>query len=212
MRYGMVIDLKKCIGCYGCQLVCKAENATPPGVLWSRVLFYESGNYPRARRKPLPVLCMHCREPACAGACPTGASRKRPDGIVTVDAGTCTGCLNCIMACPYGARSLLPDNPEYFPSQGLTPYERAGYQRHEQGTVGKCDFCRSRVENGLEPACVKDCMARARYFGDLDDPGSRVSQLIRDLGGFQVYPGIPPGSPGPGAKADMDPSVYYLPR
>ncbi len=213
MRYGMIIDLKKCIGCYGCQVFCKAENATPPGVLWSRVLFYESGNYPHARRMPLPMLCMQCREPACVDVCPTGASKKRPDGIVTVDSRKCTGCLNCMMACPYGARSLLAeDRPGYFPGQGTTPYENAGYSRHEKGVVGKCDFCLSSIEKGLEPACVRDCMARARYFGDLDDPNSKVSQLIRDLGGFQVYPGAPPGAPVPGAKPQMDPAVYYLPR
>lgn len=50
MKYGMVIDLKKCIGCYGCQIFCRAENATPPGGAWSRVLFYELGQYPDIKK------------------------------------------------------------------------------------------------------------------------------------------------------------------
>lgn len=212
MRYGMVIDLKKCIGCYGCQIFCMTENANPPGILWSRVLFYESGKYPAAKKMALPVLCMHCRVPSCVEVCPTGASIKRPDGIVIVDSHKCTGCLNCLLACPYGARHLYVEELEHFPGQGLTPYEKVGYQRHTAGTVGKCHFCMPRVEKGLKPSCVQNCMAKARYFGDLDDPDSEVSQLIRDRRAFQVSPGTHPGSPIGGAMSEMDPSVYYLPR
>lgn len=210
MRYGMVIDLKKCIGCYGCQIFCKTENATPPGMLWSRVFLYEFGNYPTVEKRPLPVLCMHCGVPECVNVCPTGASVKRPDGIVTVDRDRCTGCLNCLMACPYGARNLFLENIEYFPGQGLTPYEKLGYQRHRLGVVGKCDFCLPRIGKGLEPACVKNCMAKARYFGDLDDPDSEVSRLILTRVAFQASPAVPPGLAG--KKPKMDPSVYYLAR
>ena len=210
MRYGMVIDLKKCIGCYGCQIFCKAENATPPGMLWSRVLFYESGNYPAVRKTPLPVLCMHCGAPACVDVCPTGASAKRQDGIVTVDSNKCIGCGHCLIVCPYGARQLYLKDEEYFPGQGLTPYEKVGYQKHIVGVAGKCDFCLPRIKKGLKPACVQNCMAKARYFGDLDDPGSEVSQLIRDKGAYQVYPDVYPGGAVPGTKPEIDPSVYYL--
>jgi len=200
MRYGMVIDLKRCIGCYGCQIFCKAENATPPGILWSRVLFYESGHYPNVKKMRIPLLCMHCKEPACVDVCPTGASTRRPDGIVTVDSTKCLGCKSCVIACPYGARFFYSEEKEYFPGQRLTPYERVGYQRHRTGVVEKCDFCLSRIQQGLEPACVVSCMAKARYFGDLDDPNSQVSQLIRNYNGFQMHP-----------ELGTDPSVYYLP-
>ncbi len=200
MRLGMVIDLKKCIGCYGCQIFCKAENATPPGILWSRVLFYESGRYPNVKKVRLPLLCMHCKEPACVDVCPTGASAKRQDGVVIIDSSKCLGCKSCIMACPYGARNYYGEEKEYFPGQNLTPYESFGYQRHHTGVVEKCDFCSSRLLKGLEPACVASCMAKARYFGDLDDPDSQLSQLIRNYNGFQIHP-----------ELGTDPSVYYLP-
>ncbi len=206
----MVIDLKRCIGCYGCQIFCKTENATPPGMLWSRVLFYESGNYPTVRKIPLPVLCMHCGAPACVDVCPTGASIRGPDGIVTVDNTKCMGCGNCLIACSYGARYLYLEDGEYFPGQGLTPYEKVSYQKHTTGVVGKCDFCSSRIEKGLKPACVQNCMANARYFGDLDDPDSEVSQLITNRRAYQVYPDTYPGGPVLGAKPEIDPSVYYL--
>ncbi len=199
MRYGMVIDLKRCIGCYGCQIFCKAENATPPGILWSRVIFYDSGTFPNVRRTPLPLLCMHCRVPSCVEACPTGASKRRPDGIVTIDRDKCLGCEACIIACPYNARSFYAKEKEYFPGQGFTPFEQVGYQKHRVGVVEKCDFCISRVEKGLSPACVINCMAKARYFGDLDDPYSEVSQLIKTRGAVQIHP-----------ELNTDPSVYYL--
>lgn len=208
MRYGMVIDLKRCIGCYGCQIFCKSEKATPPGMLFSRVLFYESGTYPEVRKTPLPVLCMQCQEPSCVEVCPTGAGIIRPDGIVTVDSRKCTGCLNCVIACPYGARHFYREDEEHFPGQGLTPYEKAGYQRHAEGVVEKCDFCLPRIGKGLKPACVQNCMAKARTFGDLDNPDSEVSKLIRSREGFQIHPACYPGSPE--TAPEGEPSVYYL--
>jgi len=111
------------------------------------------------------------------------------------------------MACPYGARDLFLENVEYFPGQGLTPYEKLGYRRHTLGVVGKCDFCLHRIGKGLEPACVKNCMAKARYFGDFDDPDSEVSQLILTRVAFQASPTV---RPGVAKKPEMDPSVYYL--
>ena len=213
MRYGMVVDLKRCIGCYGCEIFCKTANATPPGVRWSRLLFYEFGKYPTVKRLPLPLLCMHCRSAACVEICPTGASAKRPDGIVVIDGAKCSGCLNCMMACPYGARFLSSlEDANVFPRQGLTPFELVGYQRHTRGTVSKCDFCLSRIEKGLKPACVKNCMSKARYFGDLDDPDSEVSQLISNRRAFQISPGAYPGSPLRESISEINPSVYYLGR
>lgn len=199
MRYGMVIDLKRCIGCYGCQVICKAENATPPGVLWARVVKRESGKYPNVRRVNLPLLCMHCKEPECLKACPTGATEQREDGIVFVDNTKCVGCRYCMNACPYTARYFHAKERYYFGEQGPTPYEEWGYQKHPTGVVSKCDFCRHRVDEGLEPACVANCMCKARTFGDLDDPYSEVSRLIKEKGGRPLYP-----------ELGTEPSVYYL--
>src|SRR3989304_6249208 len=79
-RWGMVLDLKRCIGCHACTMACKAENATPPGVFWARVLEKEMGKYPTAKRTFLPVLCNHCQDPPCERVCPTGATYRRAGG------------------------------------------------------------------------------------------------------------------------------------
>jgi Fe-S-cluster-containing dehydrogenase component len=199
MRYGMVIDLKRCIGCYGCQISCKAEHGTPPGVFFARVVKREVGTYPSVRKIFLPILCNHCEDPPCEEVCPTGATFKRPDGIVDIDVNLCVGCRYCMQACPYEARYFNAKERFYFDGQGPTPYE-AARSRHPTGVTLKCNFCAHRLERGEQPSCVVTCPSVARTFGDLDDPNSEVSRLIKERGGAPLHPELGTG-----------PSVYYLP-
>lgn len=216
-RYGMVIDLLRCIGCHACTVACKAENFIPPGIFWNRVMDMELGKYPQVKRVLIPRLCMHCKEPSCVFVCPTNASYKRPDGIVMVDQDKCIGCKLCITACPYDARTINWERRFYFP-QMATPYERfsdalrAPDQRHSLGVTEKCTFCVHRIDRGLAlglnpgvdraatPTCVNVCVTSARYFGDLDDPSSQVSQLIAERTGYTISP-----------ELGTQPSVFYLP-
>ncbi|MFC2068725.1 sulfate reduction electron transfer complex DsrMKJOP subunit DsrO [Chloroflexota bacterium] len=197
-RWGMVLDLSRCIGCYACVMACKTENGTPKGVFWAKVLEQEVGKFPSARRVFWPVLCNHCQAPTCVEVCPSGATNQRPDGIVEVDYNKCIGCRYCIQACPYNIRVFMDEIEGYFPKE-LTPYEKVKYEEWQAGTVTKCTFCVHRVDNNLEPACVIACPSGARVFGDLDDPNSKVSMLIRKFRGTQLRP-----------EAATDPSVYYL--
>src|SRR3990172_8775953 len=129
-RRGMVIDLKRCNGCHACTVACKAENATPPGVFWGRVLEHETGKYPTPKRTFLPVLCNHCENAPCVKVCPTGASSQREDGLVLVDYQKCIGCRACMTACPYQARYYMKEIHGYYGDQ-LTPYEQLGYAKFE---------------------------------------------------------------------------------
>ncbi|HUT73120.1 MAG TPA: 4Fe-4S dicluster domain-containing protein [Desulfatiglandales bacterium] len=213
-RWGMVINTHTCIGCYNCMIACKAEHFLPPGIFFARVLIGESGRYPSVRKLIYPVLCNHCEDPSCVDVCPTGATTQREDGIVTVDQDICIGCRNCLIACPYQQRSYLSkDEREYFPGQGLTPFEEIGKVLYplEKGTVAKCTFCIERIDEGLKkglttgvdrdatPACVNACPVSARHFGDLDDPVSNVSVLIRDKKAAPLHP-----------EYGTQPSVYYI--
>ena len=206
-RYGFVIDLKRCYGCYSCQVACKAENCTPKGIDWAKCIQAEAGQYPSALRQMLPTVCMQCEEPACMTVCPTGATTKDENGIVQVDKNLCMGCKYCIMACPYGARQTVDRWESYFPNApgDLDPYEAYAKKRWEEerggyGIATKCDYCMPRVKEGRKPACVEACPAKARYFGDLSDPESEVSILIRRERGFQLNP-----------EFGTNPSCYYLP-
>ena len=199
MKYGIVIDLKKCIGCMACTVACKVDNNTRPGVYWNKVKDMEFGKYPEVTRIFLPVQCMQCENAPCIEVCPTGASYRRADGIVMIDSNKCVGCGYCVEACPYGARYLNKEVGGYY-GKTLTPNEEVGYRKHKLGVAEKCNFCADLLEQGEEPICVRTCVGKARYFGDLDDPNSEICQLIKTRDGFQLHQDL-------GTK----PSIYYLP-
>ncbi len=184
-RYGLVLDLKRCIGCLTCTLACKVENGTGPGVFWNIVKDQEFGEYPNVTRIFLSVQCAHCADPPCVDVCPTGASYKRGDGLVLVNYDKCVGCKYCIEACPYGARTFNDNRGGYFGDE-LTPYEKSLYEKHRTGVAEKCTFCAHRLDQGKQPACVIGCVGKARFFGDLDDPDSEISQLIKSRGAQQL--------------------------
>jgi Fe-S-cluster-containing dehydrogenase component len=106
-RWGMVLDLARCIGCNACTVACKIENGTPPDHYWARVYTEETGTFPDVQTTYVPALCNHCADAPCVTVCPTGASHQREDGIVLVNQDTCIGCRACMAACPYAARFYL---------------------------------------------------------------------------------------------------------
>jgi phenylacetyl-CoA:acceptor oxidoreductase subunit 1 len=199
-RYGMVVDLKRCVGCHACTMACRAENGTPVGMWWAKVHVREVGQYPTTGLVFMPLLCMHCENAPCEEVCPTGATHTRPDGIVAVDYDKCMGCGYCRIVCPYDARTIVEEVAGYYPDHGLTAYEDARHSQHQAGVAEKCNFCMDRVAQGQEPACVQVCPAYARHFGDLSDPNSEVSKMIAQKHGFQLLP-----------ELGTNPSVYYLP-
>ena len=203
-RYGMAIDLKKCIGCHFCSVACKMENGISQGS-WSRVatvggqqLDTATGEYPNLKMIFLPALCMHCQDAPCVEVCPTGACYQREDGIVMVDYEECIGCKYCIVACPYQARYCNEESGDYFAAEPA-PGEKPEYQSHKLNVTEKCTLCVHRVSRGERPACVEVCPMGARIFGDLDDPDSEVSRLITYKRGSRLL-----------EELGTEPSVYYL--
>ncbi len=167
-RLAMVIDLSRCSGCQACVVACKAEHSVRLGVFRSWVSKKETGGYPAVKRRFLPRMCNHCKNPACLDVCPTGATYKRDDGLVAIDKSKCIGCRHCMGACPYNARYFNTDHD---------PETEQLFPATTHGTVDKCDFCARRVDNGIVPACVNTCPMSARIFGDLNDPTNTITQL-----------------------------------
>lgn len=199
MRLGLVIDLKRCVGCNACTLACKQEHGTPAGVHFARVVTREVGSYPTTRRTFLPVLCNHCQDAPCAEVCPTGATYIRSDGIVMVDNQKCIGCRACAVACPYMNRHFIAQGMLQDGAGNGTLFEMMKFEAFEEGTMTKCTLCADRVDQGLEPACVITCPTEARVFGDLEDEAGRLQQLIRERAGWTLLP-----------ECNTKPSVYYL--
>ena len=183
-RYGMVIDLERCIGCQACTVACKMENGIEPGS-WIKVKMLDGqpldtahGQFPNLTMPYLPVTCMHCQNPPCVDACPTDAIYKRVDGVVILESSLCNGCENCLAACPYDA-ILWNDNA---------------------GTASKCHLCAHRIGQGEEPFCVLCCEGQAMHFGDFANSLSEVSQLVASRSGFTLKP-----------EEETGATVYYLP-
>ena len=196
MSYGMLIDLKKCVGCHACSVACKASNGTPPGVMRTRVLREAEGAYPNTVKTIMPVLCNHCEFAPCVAACSSGATQKGENGIVTVDKNECTGCGTCMAACPYDARDMIENENGYF-GEELNEYEQVAYVDMPEKCVDKCDMCLKYREAGNEqPACVKACMAEARVFGELEE----VKKMVKERGGDVYLP-----------ESGNSPRVFYLP-
>ena len=204
-RLGYVIDMKNCIACHACAVACKVENNLPDGIWWARVLTdggasqeTPAGEFPNLTMRNIEVNCQHCDNPACVKACPVGATYKDPDtGAVRQDYDKCIGCRMCMSACPYtGVRSFNWEEPRYPMDFALGDADAPKHQKH---VVEKCIFCYQRLARGETPACMDLCPARARHFGDLDDPDSEVSKLLKERSYEQLLP-------SEGTK----PSVYYL--
>ena len=207
-RWGMVVNLDTCIGCEYCLRACSATNDVAPDMAWNIVVEEKgtAGN-PFFFSRP----CLHCEHAPCVEVCPVRATYHRQDGLVVMDYDRCPGCRYCEVACPYDARKFnwekRTDVNEFIPTWGIAEVER-----RPRGVVEKCTFCIHRIDAGLEnglmpgedyeatPACVNVCPVGARVFGDLNDPGSKISQVIEANATFRLREDL-----------GTNPHVYYIP-
>ena len=144
------IDPSRCIGCQACYHAC-AECETHRGQSMIHLEYVE----PEVSPQTVPVVCMHCEDPACAKVCPADAIKKTPDGIVqSALKSRCIGCSNCVLACPFGV-------PRYV-------------ARIDQ--MVKCDMCYDRTSVGKKPMCVTVCPSGALAFG----PREQILALRRE--------------------------------
>ncbi len=156
-----LFDTNKCVGCHACVVACGLENNVPPEKeAWRMVLEGNKGLWPRYDQYHLSLACNHCEEPACLNACPAGAYSMDDDtGAVVLNHDRCIGCRYCTWACPY-------DAPKYDPSSG---------------TIDKCTFCISRINNSGKPACAVNCPTAALEYGIVDEEDGNTT-----AGGFPL--------------------------
>lgn len=184
VKWGMLIDINKCIGCNYCTYACQAVNNLADDMLYNVVTTETTQN---GTEFFLSRPCMQCAEAPCVHVCPVQATYYREDGIVKMDYDRCIGCRYCQVACPYDARVFNWRDPieksEFIPTFGVQEVPN-----RQRGVVEKCHFCSHRIDDGLErgmtpgvdlqatPACVVACPTGARVFGDLNSPESPISK------------------------------------
>lgn len=177
MRYAMAVDTRKCVGCSDCVVACQTENNVPIGSCRDWVVEVVDGTFPQLEIEIRSERCNHCANAPCVRCCPTGASHYSDGGTVLVNSRKCIGCGACIASCPYDARYPHPD-----------------------GYPDKCTFCLpNRVQKGLKPACVAVCPTKCLHFGDLEDPNSDVSRVLKNRKWKTLIP-----------EAGTNPHLYFL--
>jgi Fe-S-cluster-containing dehydrogenase component len=177
-RYGMLIDIGKCTGCYNCFLACRDEyagNDYPPysaaqpssGQHWMSIREEERGSCPKVKVDYIPIPCQQCGEPSCMKLAPAGAVFRRPDGIVLIDPERAKGLKEIVSLCPH----------------------RVIYWNQEKGIPQKCTFCAHLLDQGWKvPRCVEACPTGALTFGDLDDPGSDIAKAVKSAATEELHP------------------------
>lgn len=245
-KYGMVIDLQKCVGCGACALACKTENNTRNSgdgqtFNWADFTYREEGAFPNIKYAAIPTLCNHCTKAPCVDACPVKPEKamfKTADGITMHNDERCIGCRRCQKACPYSARDIKRDKKDYSvisynkrraetqpmyadktvaikgcttsgaelaAKSGHKPPHATAYKSPEyasvrrSGITEKCILCSHRLADKQEPYCVASCPAGARTAGDLSDPTSEVSKLLKKNKSFTLQP-----------EAKTEPNVSYI--
>ena len=223
-RYAMVIDLQRCVGCSACSISCRNENNVPDGIYWSNKITETSGTFPNVRYHYIPTLCNHCEKAPCVRGCPTSAMHKLENGITMHNPKKCIGCKYCEFNCPYGVIYFNWTYPHKNWKSTSKVLEGTASPREEvakvggktlpyynperedtlpgirpKGVVEKCTFCDHRVKKGKLPRCVDACPADARVFGDMNDPNSKVRQLLGKFRPFRLREQI-----------GTDPHVFYI--
>jgi len=223
-HWTMVVDLDRCNGCEACVVACQAENNTPVvgekecgkgrALNWIRIEKYVEGEYPNVKVKFIPIMCQQCDKAPCEIGCPVYATYHNQDGLNVQVYNRCVGTFTCATYCPYDVRRF-----NWFTYKREKPLDEQlnpDVTVREMGVMEKCTFCIQRIrvakdrakdekrdikDGEVIPACVQTCPTGALTFGDLNDPGSMVSKMVRDPRKYRML-----------EELNADPSVIYLKR
>ena len=228
-KWGMVVDVDRCIGCQACVIACQSENNVPinteglynqrRAIQWMRVERYWEGEFPDVKARFIPIMCQHCADAPCEPVCPVFATYHNEEGMNVQVYNRCIGTRFCANNCPYHVRFFNFWEPEW--PDSLKNQLNPDVTVRSRGIMEKCSFCVQRirgatrnaeregreVEDGdrsLSPACVNSCPTDALTFGDLNNENSKVRQMVDEE--------LPEGGRGYHMfdKLGTNPNVVYL--
>lgn len=226
-KLAMVIDLHRCTGCGGCTIACMNENNIQEGAAWAYRINSTTGKFPNVKYSYVPTLCNHCSHAPCVGACPTKAMHKEDGDITAHDPNKCIGCKSCMAVCPYRVITFNKKKTHAFWRdskqliKGCTESSKEvarkvggevipmynpdkekslkGSGLRYKGITEKCTFCDHRLKRGKLPYCVLRCPAKARIFGDLNDPKSKINEILGKYKATRLK-----------EHAGTEPKIYYV--
>lgn len=221
-KWGMAVDVNKCIGCQACVLACQAENNVALNlrdayernrvISWIRVERYWEGEYPNVKARYIPIMCQHCDNAPCEPVCPVYATRHSEEGLNVQVYNRCVGTRYCANACPYIVRYFNYFSPKW--PETLKNHLNPDVTIRSRGVMEKCTFCIQRIRRGvrnakseerplkdgeIKTACQEACPTNAIVFGDMNDPNSQVSKMKKDKRHYTLL-----------NKFKTDPNVVYL--
>jgi Fe-S-cluster-containing dehydrogenase component len=223
-KWTMAVDMDKCTGCNACMVACHAENNVPTqtaleiakgrGMHWIHLERYWDGSYPAVKASFLPMLCQQCGRAPCEPVCPVYATNHSPNENLNLQIyNRCVGTRYCQNNDPYKVRFFNFFDPTF--EAPLTEQLNPDVTVRTAGIMEKCTFCIQRIrraeEDGLakgiavkdgdvQPACVQTCPPSALLFGDLNDPNSQISILLKNN----------PRKIRILEELGTEPSIYYL--
>ena len=221
-KWAMAVDIDKCTGCQACVLACQVENNIPlntrdnfernRAIEWIRIERYWEGEFPDVKARFIPVLCQHCENAPCEPVCPVFATYHNSEGMNVQIYNRCVGTRYCANGCPYLVRFFNYWEPVW--PESLRNHLNPDVTIRSRGIMEKCSFCLQRIRRGvrnarsenravqdgeIQTACQQACPTEALVFGDLNDPDSRVSNMITDDRKYTLLPALA-----------TSPNVFYL--
>ncbi|HEX2987482.1 MAG TPA: 4Fe-4S dicluster domain-containing protein [Chloroflexota bacterium] len=202
-RWGMIVDVDRCIGCQACVVACQAENNVMLNTEdtftqlrvkeWIRIERYWVGEYPDIKARFLPVLCQQCTNAPCEPVCPVYATSHNEEGLNMQVYNRCVGTRFCGNNCPWQVRFFTFNDPDW--PDPLTNQLNPDVTVRSKGIMEKCSYCIQRIRKAemkargegrelrdmeFQTACAQACPPSALIFGDLNDPNSKVARLQGD--------------------------------
>jgi MoCo/4Fe-4S cofactor protein with predicted Tat translocation signal len=174
-----------------------------------------------------PMLCQHCNHAPCETVCPVLATTHSTEGLNQMTYNRCVGTRYCANNCPYKVRRFnwfsYTDNEKF---QVSNEHMQTDLGRmvlnpdvtvRARGVIEKCSFCVQRIQLGkleakkakrrpkdgeIQTACAQSCPTNAIVFGDMKDPDSQLSQILRRENGERAFHVL--------EELNVQPNVTYL--